>query len=68
MFSEINVVILWEITEIDRTLVARRGMTVEAIQISPFTEQQVFPNAHYRLTLGDVIPIYVVEMKRFLGC
>jgi hypothetical protein len=67
MFNEINVVVVWEVTEIDRTLASRRGMGIEAVQNSPLVEQQVFPNAHFRLTLGDVTPIYIVEMKRLVS-
>lgn len=64
MFNEINVVVLWEVTEEDRRLAARRGMTIEPVQTTPLIEQQVFPRANYRLCLGDVTPIYVVEIKR----
>jgi molecular chaperone HtpG len=66
MFNEINVVVLWEVTEDDRRLAARRGMTVEPVQATPLVEQQVFPNANYRLNLGDVPPIYIVEMKKIV--
>jgi molecular chaperone HtpG len=66
MFNEINVVVLWEVTEEDRRLAARRGMTVEPAQSSPLMEQQAFPNANHRLSLGDVTPIYIVEMKQIV--
>jgi hypothetical protein len=66
MFNEINVLVLWEVTEEDRRLAARRGMTIEPVQTTPLVEQQVFPHAHHRLSLGDVTPIYVVEMKQLI--
>jgi hypothetical protein len=66
MFNEINVVVLWEVTEEDRTLAARRGMTIEPVQSTPLVEQQVFPHANYRLTLGDVTPMFIVEMKQIV--
>lgn len=66
MFNEINVVVLWELTEEDRRLAARRGMTIEPVQTTPLVEHQVFPHANHRLSLGDVTPIYVVEMRRIV--
>jgi molecular chaperone HtpG len=66
MFNEINVVVVWEVTEQDRTLAARRAMNIEPVQTSPLVEQQAFPNANHRLTLGDVNPIYIVEMKQLI--
>ena len=66
MFNEINVVVLWQVTEEDRRLAARRGMTIEPVQSTPLIEQQVFPNANHRLSLGDVTPIYIVEMKQII--
>ena len=66
MFNEINVAVLWEVTEEDRRLAARRGMTIEPVQATPLIEQQAFPNANYRLSLGDVTPIYIVEMKQIV--
>ena len=67
MFNEINVVVLWEVTEEDRRLAARRGMTIEPVQATPLVEQQVFPHSNFRLNLGDVTPIYIVEMKQIVG-
>jgi hypothetical protein len=66
MFNEINVVVIWEVTEADRIQAARRGIGVDAIQESDLVEYQGFPRATRRLTLGDVTPIYVVELKRLV--
>ena len=66
MFNEINAVVLWEITESDRTLAARRGMTIDPVQSSPLVTQTAFPLATQRLSLGDVIPIFIIEMKRIV--
>jgi len=66
MFNEINAVVLWEITEFDRTLAARRGMTIDPVQSSPLITQTAFPLASQRLSLGDVSPIFIIEMKRIV--
>jgi hypothetical protein len=66
MFNEINTVVIWEVTEGDRIQAARRGIGVEAIQQSDLVEYQGFPMASQRLTLGDVTPIYVVELKSLI--
>jgi anti-sigma regulatory factor (Ser/Thr protein kinase) len=63
MFNEINVVVVWEVTEADLILAKRRGMGVEPIHESSLVEYAGFPMASRRLTLGDVTSIYVVELK-----
>jgi hypothetical protein len=63
MFNEINVVVIWEVTETDLILASRRGLGVERIQESTLTEFQGFPGSSQKLTLGDATPIYVVELK-----
>ncbi len=67
MFSEINAVVVWEVTEIDRIQAERRGMTVNHIEASDLVDYKGFPNATKTLTLGDVPPIYVVELKPMLN-
>ena len=66
MFNEINAVVIWEVTETDRIQAKRRGIDVEAVQQSAFVEFQGFPGASQRLTLGDVTPIYVIELKKLV--
>jgi hypothetical protein len=66
MFNEVNTVVIWEVTEDDRIKASRRGIGVEAIQESTLVEYQGFPMASQRLTLGDVTPIYVVELKKLI--
>jgi molecular chaperone HtpG len=66
MFNEINVVVIWEVTEADRIQAMRRGLGVEAVQESTLTDYQGFPGASQRLTLGDANPVYVVELKRLI--
>ena len=66
MFNEINVVVIWEVTETDRIQAKRRGLGVEMIQESTLVEYQGFPGASQRLTLGDANPVYVVELKKLV--
>ena len=66
MFNEINAVVLWEVTENDRTAAARRGMTIDPVQNSPLVTQTAFPHSSQRLSLGDVNPIFIIEMKRLV--
>ncbi len=63
MFNEINVVVIWEVTEADLIQAKRRGIGVEPIHESDLVEYKGFPMASRRLTLGDVSSIYVVELK-----
>ncbi len=58
---------VWEVTETDRILAARRAMTVDDIQVSSFSIKELFPGATKTLSLGDVNPISVVELKPLLG-
>ncbi|MBV1795863.1 ATP-binding protein [Siccirubricoccus sp. G192] len=67
MFDEINVVVIWEVTENDRILAARRAMTVEEVEGSSFAVKQIFPGVTKTLSLGDVNPINVIELKPLLG-
>jgi anti-sigma regulatory factor (Ser/Thr protein kinase) len=67
MFDEINAVVVWEVTETDRVLVARRAMTVDAVEISSLTPRQTFPGVTKTLNLGDVNPINIIELRPLLG-
>lgn len=67
MFNEINAVVVWEVTEIDRIQAERRGMIVNHIEESDLADYKGFPNATKTLTLGDVSPIYVVELRLLLN-
>jgi len=66
MFNEINVVVIWEVTETDRIAAKRRGLGVEMIQESSLVDYERFPGATQRLTLGDANPVYVVELKKLV--
>lgn len=64
MFDEIDALIVWEVTELDRTIAARRGIVVGEVTISTLVKDaKTFPNATKTLSLGDSNPIYIVELK-----
>jgi anti-sigma regulatory factor (Ser/Thr protein kinase) len=67
MFDEIDAVVCWEVTETDRNLAARRGMTIDDIEPSSFAAKQKFPGTTKVINLGDVNPINVVELKLAIG-
>ena len=67
MFDEINAVVIWEVTETDRILAARRAMTIDEVEPSTFSAKETFPGATKTLALGDVHPINIIELKPLLG-
>ena len=67
MFDEVNAVVIWEVTETDRILAARRAMTIDQIEPSTFSSKEIFPGATKTLGLGDVHPINVIELKPLLA-
>lgn len=67
MFDEINTVVLWEVTEKDRAIVAKRGLTLTEIAsglLSGATSK--FPDAHFNLNLDGVKSIEIVSMRKIL--
>lgn len=66
LFNEIDVAVIWEVSENDRVKAQRRGIGVEEITHSALVEYQGFPEASVKLTLGDVRPIYVIELRRLI--
>lgn len=67
LFHEINTVVLWEVTEQDHVLAARRAMTIDAIPATSFSKMDRFPGATKTLSLGDVSPISIVELKPLIS-
>ena len=59
MFDEVNAVVIWEVTETDRILAARRAMTIDQIEPSTFSSKEIFPGAtlNHPLIFSRVIPI-----------
>ena len=63
LFNELNVVVVWEITEGDRQRAADRGIEIEEID----GEAEVFPEATHELIIDSCAPVEVVEMKALLS-
>ena len=61
MFDQVDIAVVWEVTESDHQLAGRRGLTLEKVEVSSFSkETSIF---HYRLDLGPVDPVYIIAMK-----
>jgi len=65
MFDQVDVVVVWEVTEADMQLAGRRGLAVEKLEQSSFAKES--PSFHYRIDLGPVDPIYVIALRETLG-
>jgi molecular chaperone HtpG len=65
-FSEITAIVLWEVTEQDRAIAAKRGYTIQAIEKNPLVQDTIFPHATHLLAIGDAKPISIVQMKTLL--
>jgi len=67
MFDEINTVILWEVTEKDRAIIAKRGLTLTEVGSGILaTAGSQFPEAHFKLNLDGVKSIEIVSMRKIL--
>jgi molecular chaperone HtpG len=66
MFSEIDVLVVWEITEKDRTLASKRGIQIVPIHESTTTGMVRMPGAQNSLSIDYVSPIDIVEIKTLL--
>lgn len=63
LFDEINVVILWEITENDRQKANDRG--IEIIELDD--EERIFPKTQFSLEIDNVNPVEVLEIKHLIS-
>lgn len=63
MFDEIDCLVVWEITEKDRSLAQRRGISVDKIEASALSKRTVFPHAQHELHIDAVRPLFVIELK-----
>lgn len=67
MFDEVNTVVVWEITEKDRGVIANRGLTLSEIGTGLLsTRSSKFPEAHYMLNLDGVKSIEVVSIRKIV--
>lgn len=65
MFDQVDIVVVWEVTEADMQLAGRRGLTLEPVAQSTFGAGA--SDFHYRLDLGPVDPVLVIAMKNKLS-
>lgn len=63
MFDEVNVVVVWEITEQDHQKAENRNIDISVLT----DEDRIFPESNAILSIGDVAPIEVVQLKKILG-
>jgi molecular chaperone HtpG len=63
MFDEVNVVVVWEITEADQARAKDRGIEIEEIA----DEQRIFPLTHFRMEIDAVAPVEVLEIKKLIS-
>ena len=67
MFDEINTVVLWDVTEKDRAIIAKRGLTLTEIGSGILSSgSSQFPEAHFKLNLDGVKSIEIVSMRKIL--
>ena len=67
MFDEIDVVVIWDVTEKDRNIIATRGLSISEVNESILGGiRRNFSEASYRLNIDCVRGIEVVCMKKLL--
>jgi molecular chaperone HtpG len=66
MFDEVNVLIVWEITEVDRKKAQDRGIEIDEIDAEE--SDRIFPDSDTLLSIDSVAPIEVVQLKKLLRC
>lgn len=65
MFDEINVLIVWEITEGDLKKAKDRNIEVEVIDDDD--QDRIFPRSDTSLSIDSVAPIEIVQLKKLLA-
>jgi Histidine kinase-, DNA gyrase B-, and HSP90-like ATPase len=65
LFDQINIVVVWDVTENDREIVASRGLDLQDIEygLTKPTENSPF---HFNLVLGPTQPIRIICVKRLI--
>lgn len=64
MFDEVDVLVVWEVTEKDYTLAKRRGIEIFDIENTSLDNTKRFPGAAKTLNIPAVKPLFVVELRR----
>lgn len=67
MFDEIDIVVIWEVTEKDRNIISNRGLSISEINSGILGgSKRLFPEAHYKLNIDGVKSIEIVCMRKIL--
>jgi hypothetical protein len=69
MFSEINCIVCWDVSEQDEQVLKDEGLTLEKIEPDGLLNKNLtkFPNATHSLILSGLVdPIYIIDMKMVL--
>ncbi|MEQ5787866.1 ATP-binding protein [Erythrobacter sp. NFXS35] len=67
LFSEIDVVVLWDLMESDWKEAAKRGLSLQEVKSDGIVEAETrFPVVHYQMFIDGSKPIEIVCMRRIL--
>ncbi len=66
MLNEIDCLVVWEVTEKDRVLLAKQGIQYSEVSGSGIVEYRGFPHSSGYLYVENVTPTYVVEIRKLL--
>ena len=64
LFDEINIVVVWEVTEHDREVIESRGLSLEENEHR--LESNIDSLFHYSIVASYVNPIYVVCLSKLI--
>ncbi len=67
MLNEIDCLVVWEVTEKDRILLAKQGTVYSEVSESGISEYKGFPKSSGYLYVENVTPTYVVEIRKILS-
>lgn len=66
LFDQIDIVVLWNITEADRELASRRSLDLVELESGSLSSGASKEYFHYRLDLGPVDPIFIICIEDLL--
>lgn len=67
MFDEVDLVVVWEITEKDRKTASNRGLTITSVEGGVLSAGDTrFPGAHYRMNIDGVNSVEILCMNRII--
>jgi molecular chaperone HtpG len=67
MFDEVDLVVVWEITERDRKTASNRGLTITPVESGVLAADRTrFPHAHFRMNIDGVNAVEILCMKKII--